>query len=396
MPRALFCLEMGTGFGHLTRLLPLALAMRARGHEPVFVVQDLSTAERVLSAHGITIFPSPQWTQRVGGLPPPRTYTDILLRVGFLDENGLRGMVRAWRALFSLLQPSWIIADHAPTALFASRNMGVPSVRFGDGFVCPPLTTPMPPMEWWTQHGAHPFDLTAEANVVRVATAVARALALPVPDSVADLLRADHELLCTFPELDHYPKRLGAKYEGPILPPPSGAPVAWPEGKGPRLFGYLRAEFAHLTVLVQALARGPWRTLLFVSGLAAVQAARWRSEHLAFSSEQVAMSQVCSEADAAVCHGGYGTVHEMLLAGLPLMHIPTHTEQLMLAHRVQSIGAGVVADTRGGAAELAPKLQELHRDESLAQAARAFAARHAGHDSALLAQNLVQRMEGWL
>ena len=45
--------ELGAGYGHLGRLLPVALQLRERGHEVVFALRDLTHAEvrRLLGLH---------------------------------------------------------------------------------------------------------------------------------------------------------------------------------------------------------------------------------------------------------------------------------------------------------------------------------------------------------
>ena len=53
MARYLFAWELGGDYGHLARLLPVALELRARGHEVVFAVRDLMGAEKLLTPHGI-------------------------------------------------------------------------------------------------------------------------------------------------------------------------------------------------------------------------------------------------------------------------------------------------------------------------------------------------------
>src|SRR5690606_24011771 len=108
----------------------------------------------------------------------------ILLRHGFLDPVGLRGLVRAWRELMGLLAPAVVLGDHSPMALFAAQGMVSARLRFGDGFCCPPLATPMPPLAWWSSE-TRDFDAVGEHNLRRVANQVAAALGLPEAATVA-------------------------------------------------------------------------------------------------------------------------------------------------------------------------------------------------------------------
>ena len=397
MARILLGCELGNGYGHLTRLLPLALALRERGHDPVFAVNDLGKAESVLGPHRLPVLPCPQWRNRVDGLPPMRNYTDILLRFGFVDALGLRGLARGWMHLVALLQPALLVLDHSPVALFATRGGGVPRVRFGDGFCCPPLRTPMPPFDWWRPRD-DPFDAIGERNAAHVANLAATELGLPAADSVARLLRADDEFLCTFAETDHYGARDGAHYLGPVLDPgeADGPAMPWPGGDGPCAFVYLRPVYPHLDALLAALQAGPWRAVLHVPGLAPARAKALSSARLQFSPAALPMAEVIRRCDVAISHGGYGTSHALLLAGKPQLLLPRQMEQAMTGQRLQALGAGLVAEIGEQPPDFAALLQRLHGDAGLTAAASAFARRHAGYDSAATVAALVQRCEALL
>ena len=110
------------------------------------MVNDLPKAEATVGPLGLHLLQAPLWRARVAGLPPVHTYTDLLLRSGFVQPTGLQGLARAWRDSVRLLRPDLLVLDHSPVALFATRALGMPRLRFGDGYSCPPLACPMPPM----------------------------------------------------------------------------------------------------------------------------------------------------------------------------------------------------------------------------------------------------------
>ena len=397
MARVLLGCELGNGYGHVTRLLPLALALRERGHDPVFVVNDLTKAEVVLGLHALPVLPAPQWRNRVTGLPPMRNFTDILLRFGFVDAVGLRGLARAWQHLVALLQPGLLVLDHSPIALYATRGGAVPRLRFGDGFCCPPLETPMPPFEWWRSR-AEAFDAIGERNAVHVANLASAELGLPAADCVADLLHADAEFLCTFAELDHYGARDDGRYEGAVLDPgeSTGPAMPWPTGDEPCAFVYLRPDYPYLDALVPALQQGGWRAVVHVPGLPSARVNALSSERVQFSPTALPMAEVRRRCDVAITHGGYGTTHALLLAGKAQLVLPRQMEQTMLGHRLQALNAGLVVEPSPQVPDFARLLQRLRDDTTLAQAAAVFAQQHAGHDSRATVATLVQRCEALL
>src|SRR2546426_56479 len=102
MSRILCVWELGTGYGHLGRLLPVALELRQRGHEVVFALRDLTHAEAFLGRRGFRLLQSPVWMGEGRGGDSPLNYAELLGNFGFLDEAGLTGMAKAWRELYSL------------------------------------------------------------------------------------------------------------------------------------------------------------------------------------------------------------------------------------------------------------------------------------------------------
>lgn len=395
MARVLLVCELGTGHGHLSRLLPLALALRSRGHEPVFAVSDLSRAEQVLGPHQLMVLPAPQWRNRVDGLPPMRSYTDILLRYGFADVTGLRGLARAWQHLVTLVQPRLMVLDHSPVALFATRAAGVPRLRFGDGFCCPPLRTPMPPFSWWNT-SSEAIDTISERNVLHVANHASAEMGLPPVDSVAQMLATSHDFLCTFAELDHYGVRRGATYEGAMPEtdsPVTLPPLPWPPGKGPLALVSLQADYPHLEPLLKAIARSPWRAVVHVPGLPSARAQALASERVRFSPLAVPMDQARLRCELAITHGGYAITHALLAGGRPQLLLPRQLEQTMTGQRVREAGMGVVVDTTPAAPDFGALLQSLHDETSWRHAAQAFALRHKDVGGSDTLQSLLRRCE---
>jgi UDP:flavonoid glycosyltransferase YjiC (YdhE family) len=217
-------------------------------------------------------------------------------------------------------------------------------------------------------------------------------------------LAADSEVLCNFAGLDHYPHRPGAVYLGPVTgaaaaasaAPNASAQADWPSGNQACAFVYVRSEYPQLEALVQALRASRWRALLHVPGLAPAQAARWSGSQLRFSIDAVPMQQVLRHADVVLSHGGCGTTHEVLAGGKPMLLLPGHMEQLMLAQRVLRLGAGMVLPPQVNTAQWAQALQQLHDNAGLARSAQAFAQTHAGHDVRAATEAAAQRCEEML
>ena len=238
MSRILFSWELGAGLGHLNRMLPVARALRERGHDVFLAVQDLSKVQRLLApGDDFLWFQAPAWLPPLRDRPPAATWAEILFHTGFLDAPGLLGLARGWHALFAAIRPDVLVADHAPVSLLTARSMPVRRVTLGTGFFHPPEVTPLPVFRHWDPP-APARVAESEALALASANSVLRAMGQPQLGALHELLDVDLALLTSWPELDHYRDRpAGAhRYIGPITTANQGATPQWPEGPGPRLF----------------------------------------------------------------------------------------------------------------------------------------------------------------
>ena len=84
------------------------------------------------------------------------------------------------------------------------------------------------------------------------------------------LLEVDENFLLTWREVDHFAERAAdpaTRYWG-VLPTAShGAAAEWPEGDGPRVFTYMKGEYAPVEAVLKALRDSPARTLAYVPNL---------------------------------------------------------------------------------------------------------------------------------
>jgi UDP-N-acetylglucosamine:LPS N-acetylglucosamine transferase len=378
MASFLFAWELGGDYGHLSRLLPVARELEARGHNCLFVVRDLLGAEAILTPHQMKAFQAPLWLGQVTKLPDPISYPEMLMRFGFLNARALTGICRAWRNLLEVLRPDVLILDHAPTALLATRALALPKLNFGDGFCIPPRVRPLPHFRWWQRENMVRLA-DSEQHALAVANEVLLTLDAPPMGCLADLLDCADTLLCTFAELDHYPGRGSQDYIGPIFALGQGAEVAWPRTDGPKIFAYLKPGYSGLENILATLKASSASVLAHVPGAARKTLLQHSSSSMTFSTTPLDMGQIGASCDLALCHGGGGTTAALLLAGKPMMLFPMHMEQTMTARRLVAMGAAasVLPD---GTGQLPRLLKKTMADPALLKAAQGFASAHAGYD----------------
>ncbi|MDO8340740.1 MAG: hypothetical protein Q7T59_02095, partial [Candidatus Woesebacteria bacterium] len=209
MARIAYAWEFGAHLGHIGAFLPMARALRERGHDIDWIVAQVSSAARLLDKEGFTWLQAPVIAEarREG---PPLTYTDILLRFGYANPSDLLGLVVGWRELLRLAGSQLVMADHAPTALLAARTLRLPVVLFSSGFCIPPRQYPMPNMRPWIPLPPERL-LAIEQEALVTINAVLAHFGQPPLTAVWQLFDVAEDTLQGFPELDHYAERGAAR-----------------------------------------------------------------------------------------------------------------------------------------------------------------------------------------
>lgn len=389
MASVFYAWELGANLGHVGTFLPVARELRARGHAVQWAVVHTHQAAKLLPGAGFSWLQAPTLPeQRRDGAP--LNYADILLRFGYADVDSLRGLTVAWRELMRLSRADIVLADHAPTAILAARTLNIPVMLFGSGFFAPPPVSPTPSMRPWL---SVPVSRLADADRAALDT-MNRVLGefdqAPL-DRVADLFAVTEPSLLIFPELDHYTNRGGAGYWG-TLPAAVAHPPHWPDGDGQRIFAYLRPETPHLDAALQALAATPCTVLIYAPGLAPRVRERHVRPGLRFSPEPVDLATTANGADMAVTYGSPAATIAFLMAGKPVVMIPGHLEQYLLARRVEEMGAGLLLNPEEPPAPLPGLLRRVLDDGRFATNAALFAQKYARFDQGEVMTNIVRRI----
>ncbi|MEJ7667564.1 MAG: nucleotide disphospho-sugar-binding domain-containing protein [Casimicrobiaceae bacterium] len=392
MARILLAWELGGDYGHLMRFLTLARELTRRGHEPLFALRELTHVDSVLHDEPFSVFQAPVWVAKISGLPQPIGFAETLMRLGFLHPPALTGLCRGWRTLISTLAPKLLVFDYAPTALLATRGLGLSRVLFGASFSVPPCTEPMPTYRSWR---AEPVArvLEAERLVLAGANAALKRLGEPPMGRLADLLDTDDSIIATSEEFDQYPGRTGARYWGDVANLDKGVPPLWPVAGSKRIFAYLKPHFRDLVKVLAALRAIDASVVIHAPGLSVKYTNAHTATNIAFSPEPLRMQDVCRECDLAICHSGASTVESVVTSGKPVLLLPQHLEQMMTAKRVQELGAGLVVDFEKPPPDYQRLLRHLLDEPSFTKAAQTVAQRHTNNDPADRVVRIADRCE---
>ena len=380
----LFCWELGGGLGHLMQMLPLARGLAERGHRVFVALRDLHKATGVFGGAGVSFLSAPHSDSPTAHHRRPASLAQMLANLGFGDSFELFAVACAWRNLFRMVGPDLVVFDHSPTALLASRGLECRRAVIGSGFCCPPDVSPMPVFRPEYAGKIDPEKLAKfEGGILDCVNRLLAGWGEEPLDRLSQLYAdVDENFLTTFPELDHYPQRAeaGAMYWGPVVPGPDsgGEAPQWPDGKGRRVFAYLK-KFANLPDVLDALADAGHPTIAYVEGATAALRRRHEPSMLHFAGGPLDLARVGEECDAAVLNGGHGVTAEMLLAGKPILQIPLALEQRLTADGVARMGAGLKVPA-GQPDHVRPALEAVLNESRFTDAARQFADRYAAFD----------------
>ena len=379
MSRILLTWELGMNLGHLTRLLPIATRLKARGHSVLVAARDLASAAAVLGPAGISFVQAPHLPQGIPLPHRPTGYADILLSQGWSDRSALWGLVHGWLNLYRMFRPDVVVHDYSPTARLASRIAGIPSVLVGNGFELPPATNPLPPFpgfSWATPEKAAESERIAVAN----ANAVASAFGTEGIEALCQLLQGQAVLFATFPELDHYGSRADARYVGPLLGKLNVERVDWPEGSGNRIFACLRPDTQNVEAILGGLLASEASVVCFARGFSRDKLDRYRHPRIRFVSRPVDLKHLASDAQLCVSYGAEGTMATFLLAGVPQLISPWQVEAHMAARRIEAMGAGLVLRGSQTAESVAKVINSALNESVFRTSAGAFRSRHPGFE----------------
>lgn len=385
-----FTWELGFGLGHLVNLRPLAERLSARGHRVALALRDLSRASSVFRGRNIELWQAPCKTRATKQIAPTLSFAHILHDAGYCDLDELSGMCGAWRNLFHAIDPDVIVFDHSPTALLAARACRAKRVTLGTGFFCPLDQSPLECLQPWMNADMEAAQRDERDILGRINTLLQR-WRLPQLDHVAELFHpSDEHLLATFAELDHYQGRTGARYCG-AWSSGFGKEPHWPAGRGKRIFAYLK-PFQELPTLLNVLARSGCPAIVYLDGVPADVERQYQAPNVRYEHEPLDIQRVAQECDLAILNANHGTAVAMLLAAKPLLLIPIHVEQALLANAIMRLGAGLGAaatDPR----EIIEQLQRLLAGDPCGDGARRFAERYAGFDAERQLTAIANRLE---
>jgi UDP-N-acetylglucosamine:LPS N-acetylglucosamine transferase len=358
--RILVGYERGDNLGHYRRLVPVAEALAAQGHQVTFFLRNPYDCRAQILKNPLPFIPSPDLVPPNPAEREPKrmgAYSDIMVYCGFGKLETLFPATLAWRTIFDQVRPDLIVCDHSPVVCFAAYGR-IPVIQVGSGFTIPPAQDDVFPGFQKTKQAT-----VAPEQIIAVMNEVQSRLGGPRVPSVTAPLRTSGRLVCTLKGLDPYM----AQRQDPVVGPTEGLQSPMPLPAEPRIFAYLGIEHRITPKLLAALKESDLPAEAYVRGLTADTARKYHRPGLTFYKSPQPIDQVLSRATLAIHHGGSGMSLACCSAGRPQIALPIHEETVLNAQALARIGVGSTMSTKdlesGGAdrlaeAEAAPRPRE--------------------------------------
>lgn len=384
--------ELGNSFGHVGAFLPVAMALKNQEIAVHWVVPHTQMMTKLLGGGEWHWLQTPKVRERRGNTSP-LSFADIMMRFGFANPNDLRRIVIAWRELFSITQPKVVLADHAPAAILAAYTMGLPVMLYSYGFCVPPRLSPLPPLRSWQP--VEPGVLaTIEQTVLTSINSVARDFSKSGFNAVYELYDVAETGLVTCPDLDHYKGQRGdCSYWGSVFASITDWRVNWPTQVGPRILAYLRRDSPYAEAVIMALYEmGVTAIVIFPDAPSELKVRCMKMPNLTLSDRLTNLDSIIRDVDIAITYGGHGLTAALLLAGKPLLVLPTQLEQFILARHVVELGAGLLLHPQMGEGNVRDSIELLLGRTQFFELAQVFAQQNSKYEHEHVVAGIIQRI----
>jgi UDP:flavonoid glycosyltransferase YjiC (YdhE family) len=363
----LFSAELGSGFGHIKRLLPIAEAAAAAGHRPLFLVGNPEEASALLGPAGFEARPAPsaRWAARARSQGVATSYGDIIGSAGFGDRELLREITTAWDAVLAELRPTAAVAELSPFLNLATYGGELPVLVVGHGFALPPPHLPAFPRLW---DGPPLYD---EATLLENAAVACRARGRPAPAALPALLAGHAHAVTGLETLDPYRDQ---RRQPAVGPPALEATLAGGAGEAD-VFAYLLGDEPTTLGILRVLAASGARGRVFVRRGTGAHVHALAGGGMVYVPEPVPIREALEGARVILHHGSMLTSEEALAAGRPQVVAPLYLEHLFTARALDALGVARVVRPSFSDAEIAGLLASALADGDLAGRAREVARR---------------------
>ena len=139
---------------------------------------------------------------------------------------------------------------------------------------------------------------------------------------------------------------------------------------------YLRFDQRVTEAALIALAESEVETICIVPDISPGQIQKFSTPLLKIYARPVAMEPLLATTDTVFTYGGIGSIAETLLAGVPMVLIPSTVEQYLVSKTVETLGACILLDKARDKNTILEAIKKMLSDSSYHRAAQGFAEKY--------------------
>ncbi len=390
MANVLLAWELGSGFGHVNRLLPIARELAGAGHRPIFVVKDLVEPAKLLSRESFPVLQAPLWHRSSANESVPfraTSYADILANLGFSNASHLLPLVEAWQRLIELTEAELIVAEHCPTVFVAASGV-TPVVHVGTGFSVPPCELATFPLLQDGDDDELRKSQQQEQQVLEVVREVQRQRGRPEPETLPSLFAHSKQFVLTWPELDPYREVRRRPASGPMLR--FGPRGMVPET--PRFFAYLSAEYPGIDQILASIVAAGLAGEVFLRRVTPAMRRQLKASGVTVHENPQVLADVLARVTVILHHGGIGVAGLAMSRGCPQLILPLHLEHTMTGDALERFGIGRSLHGTIRISQIVQAAMELS-EEAFTSAAAEFAQRLSARNPQSPLQQIIKVCE---
>lgn len=372
MPKILIAWELGANYGHLTRTIPIAEALRERGHWVEFAVSDLEKAHQMLSPRGFRFYAAPVARIYPKLSRPPGNYAELLIAEGYGDKKQLESHTAAWLNLLDSTNPNIIILHHAPIATLVAYIRDLPIISVGNSFEIP--SHPLPSIRQLTASVNEELK-ESERTMVANINSILEYNQVQKVTTLYDLFSRGHIVFLMYPEIDHFGPRQDGAYVGQLHLQNEGVAVEWPATKNKKVYAYFRSNYSAAIPLIQALQHVDAISVCVVDGLSKKLADSLTRQNVIIYTDFISDSKLTMGADLVIAHGS-GLTSIAISKGVPVLALPHTAEHGLHAQRIEGQSLGLIAEPRDTTQVLHKKINILLSDQKFTHEAKRFSEKY--------------------
>jgi MGT family glycosyltransferase len=336
---------MGHVLSHVGRTLLIAKELRGRGHRVLFAGQG----------HYLEIVRKEKFdVLNLDGLEGKRLLAKgrrAMVGLQFLTADMFDGFVQGELKLLREVKPDAVLCDLQPTMAISASIAGIPCINIVNAYLTPYA---VPPLDHFIFHPLFRWFLEPLRRWVAGKPFRKLSLKYALPSNIVfrDLLSlGDLVIIPDVPEFAPTRNLPGHfHYSGPLVWEPKNGSIAGLAGINPeRTTIYFTLGSTGLQEMfhrvIQDLRDTDYQVILTTGGQVQPDDLGVLPDNF-FVDSFFPVSTFLQHCQVVICHGGNGTLYQALGSGIPVIAIPTHTDQKANAYFLEQQGAGLAINPK--------------------------------------------------